>query len=108
MGDDLAGVPTQAWVGEGLTDTCFRATLVFVDRRNITLAIPVDLLRDAKVMAAEEHTSVSALMIEALRNAVGRRQRFVAARERQLALMGTLPLGFGGSARVTRDELHER
>jgi hypothetical protein len=79
-----------------------------VERQNITVAVPVDLLCDAKVMAAEEHTSMSALMIEALRSAVGRRQRYAAARDRQLALMGTLPLGFDASTRAGRDELHER
>ena len=75
--------------------------------RNVTLALPDDLLREVKILAAEGDTSMSALMVMALQELVDQRRGYLAARDRQLATMGQLDLG-GRGRRISRDELHER
>jgi predicted transcriptional regulator len=79
------------------------------ERQNITLSLPVALLRRVKRLAAQRETSVTALMVEALRRVSDEDQRFAAARRRNLAaLAAARALGSGGRASWTRDELHER
>ena len=79
------------------------------ERQNITLSLPVTLLRRVKRLAAQRETSVTALMIEALRRVGEEDRRFAAARRRNLAaLAAARSLGSGGRASWTRDTLHER
>jgi hypothetical protein len=76
--------------------------------RNITLTMPEELIRRAKVLAAQRDTSVSALVARLLEQAIGdsRDDREVADHERELMRSG---VGYRiGSATWTRDELHER
>jgi hypothetical protein len=78
------------------------------ERQNITLSLPVTLLRRVKRLAAQRETSVTALMIEALRRVGEEDRRFAAARRRNLAaLAAARSLGSGGRASWTRDTLHE-
>ena len=76
-------------------------------KSNVTLKLDSDLLREAKVLAAEEGTSVSALLAERLEALVRERKQFAKARRRALArlkeghVLEWTPPG-------TRDELHER
>ena len=79
------------------------------ETRNITLALPVALLKQAKRVAADRETSVSALLEEALKSAVrpDADERYEAARRRYVARRQT-PLGTKGRRTWTRDELHER
>ena len=80
-----------------------------VQSRNITLSLPEELLREAKVVAARRGTSVSALLAGALSELVERESGYAAARERSLATLGKgLDLGTGGRISWGRDELHER
>jgi len=90
--------------------TCSRATLIIVaDSQNVTLSLPRTLLKRAKRLAADEETSVSALMAQALRRLVDERHRFSSARRRSLAAMASAAsLGTRGAARWTRADLHER
>ncbi len=77
--------------------------------RNITLALPEDLLRAAKILAAEEGTSISALVARLLRDTTARRRRYAAARKRSLArLRQPADLGTRGRAAWRREDLHER
>jgi predicted transcriptional regulator len=79
------------------------------DNRNITLALPRELLRQIKRLAADRDTSVSALMAEALTRLADEDRRYAAARRRGLAaLRDARSLGTGGRRTWTRDELHER
>lgn len=57
-------------------------------RQNITLSLPLPLLRRVKRLAAERETSVSALMAEALEKLSGQGERLAAARRSSLAAMG--------------------
>jgi len=76
-------------------------------KTNITLKVDADLLRDARVIAAEEGRSVSALVADRLEALVRERKAFDRARRRALArLRGGLDLGW--TPPLSRDELHER
>ena len=89
--------------------TVFRATLVSVENRNITLSLPRELLRRIKRLAADRDTSVSSMMIEALNRLADEDRRYSAARKRALAaLRSARSLGTAGRRTWSRDELHER
>jgi hypothetical protein len=78
-------------------------------KRNITLAIEEDLLLEAKVLAARERSSVSALMTEALAARVRRDSDYAAAAARQIALMERgFDMGSTGIRTWTRDDLYDR
>ena len=80
-----------------------------METRNITLALPEEVLREAKVVAARKGTSVSALLAGALSEIVERESGYAAAKERSLAALGAeRDLGTGGEISWGRDELHER
>ncbi len=80
-----------------------------METQNITLALPKDLLRKIKVIAAQRGTSVSALMRASLEELASREDSYAAARERHLAwLEHGADLGTGGKITWTRDDLHER
>lgn len=80
-----------------------------METRNITLSLPEEMLREARVVAARKGTSVSALLAGALCELVERESGYAAARERSLAALGgSRNLGTGGEIRWGRDELHER
>lgn len=77
--------------------------------RNITLSLPRNLLRQIKRLAADRDTSISAMMIEALKRLADEDRRYSTARKRALAALQTVQsLGTGGSRTWSRDELHER
>ena len=74
---------------------------------NITLKVDDDLLREAKVLAAKQGTSVSRLVAEQLEKLVQRDARYDAARRRALKRLAT-GYDLGWQAPRSRDELHER
>ena len=79
------------------------------EAQNVTLSLPRALLKRAKRLAADEDTSMSALMAQALARLIDERHHFSGARRRSLGAMKTgASLGTGGQARWTRAELHER
>jgi hypothetical protein len=76
-------------------------------KTNVTIKLDADLLRDARVIAAEEGSSISALLRERLEALVRERKGYPRARRRALArLRGGWELGFVPPK--SRDELHER
>jgi hypothetical protein len=99
-----------------LTQIC--DTLIYVIRgeadrkmenRNVTLSIPRDIFKEAKLMAVQNDTSISGLMVVALTKYIRDWDGYNRAKERSLRLLKTgLNLGTGGKATWTRDELHER
>lgn len=79
------------------------------ERRNLTLSLPKEVVREVKVIAAQRDTSISALMTGMLRELVDEERGYRAARERSLRRLGYgFDLGTGGKVNWTRDELHER
>ncbi len=74
--------------------------------RNITLSLPDDLIRQAKVLAAQRETSISALVGELLAQLLGTDDYDSAwAREEAVMAEGALRIGALG---WDRNELHER
>ena len=53
--------------------------------QNVTLKLPTDTLRKAKVVAAERGTSLSALLTGKIEELVGEDEEYQAARRRALA-----------------------
>jgi len=76
-------------------------------KQNITVSLERDALRKAKILAAKQGTSVSALLAAQIEILVGEEEAYDRAERQALAL---LDQGFhlGGVIRPTRDELHER
>jgi hypothetical protein len=76
-------------------------------KTNITLKIEADLLREARILAAEEGTSISALLATRLEQAVRERKGYHQARRRALARLRT-GYDLNWTPPSSRDELHER
>ena len=80
-----------------------------MERQNVTLSLPKEILRKAKILAAERQTSLSALLTETLEEIVAKSDRYEIAKQRQLVLMERgFDFGLGDTITWTRDELHER
>jgi len=78
-------------------------------KQNVTLALPVDLVRRLKVRAAERGTSISRMLTERLEEILNQDDEYERARRRILSdLEHGYDLGTGGKITWTRDELHER
>jgi hypothetical protein len=76
-------------------------------KTNVTLKIEADLLREARILAAEEDSSISALLAAKLEQAVRERRGYQQARRSAVA---RLQKGFdlNWTPPRSRDELHER
>jgi hypothetical protein len=76
-------------------------------KSNITLKLESELIREARILAAEEGTSISALLASRLEQIVDERKTYARARKRALA---RLREGFDlhWTPPRSRDELHER
>jgi hypothetical protein len=77
------------------------------DKANITLRVDADLLREARVLAARQGTSVSRLLSGRLEEMVRQEKAYDTARRRALA---RLKRGYDlrWTRPPSRDELHER
>ena len=76
-------------------------------KTNITLKLDSKILREARVMAAEQGRSISGLLSEKLQEIVRDRKRYDRARRRALARLAKSP-DLGWTPPASRDELHER
>ena len=75
-------------------------------KSNITLRLDRDLLREIRILAAEQDTSISALVADRLRHAVNHKKLRSVAKMKSLSRMKKgYDLGF---TPLSRDELHER
>lgn len=93
--------------------TSSRATLFYVrdagPTRNITLALPEDDLRRARVLAARRGTSISRLLTGMLEELLEQDSGYAFSRQRSVAALARgHDLGTRGERRWTRGELHER
>jgi len=78
-----------------------------VAKSNVTLKLDTDLLREARILAAEEGRSLSALLTERLEAMIRERKAFEKARRRALARLRE-GLDLQWTPPRSRDELHER
>lgn len=76
-------------------------------KTNITLKLDADLLREIRVLAAEQRTSISAMLAERLEQIVRERKSYDQARRRALARLRE-GMDLGWTPPRTRGELYER
>ena len=80
-----------------------------MEKQNITLALPKEILRKVKIIAVEQGTSVSGLLSRILEDLVRGKERYQTAHRSHKAILERgIDLGTGGSANWTREDLHER
>ena len=73
-------------------------------KRNLTIQLDDDLIRRAKVIAAERGTSVSGLVTQQITELIQARDRYIRARESALEMMATAT--DRGNRHWARDELY--
>jgi hypothetical protein len=83
---------------------------VLMDKiQNVTLSIPKDILRKAKILAVNKNTSLSGLLTQTLADLVAHQEAYEQARQRNLTLLKNgFNLGTQGHIAWKREELHER
>jgi plasmid stability protein len=75
--------------------------------KNITVSVPEDVYRAARIRAAEDGSSVSALVTHYLRSLEERESEFSRLEALQDQVLGEIDR-FRGGDRLGRDELHRR
>jgi hypothetical protein len=76
-------------------------------RLNMTLVVEEDLLREARAVAARQHTSVNEMVRQFLKEIVNQESRRLVAFERIEHLLDRPTVHLGGP-RPSRDDLHGR
>ncbi|HYZ53020.1 MAG TPA: hypothetical protein VE733_05855 [Streptosporangiaceae bacterium] len=80
-----------------------------MSNRNITLSLPEEDLKRARIIAIQRGTSLSQLLAMMIKDLAGQETGYAQAKARSLArLEERRNLGTGGRADWSRDELHER
>jgi metal-responsive CopG/Arc/MetJ family transcriptional regulator len=80
-----------------------------MERQNVTLSLPKELLKKAKAMAASKEKSLSELLRESLEEKIKEATGYKKAKDRQIGLLNQgLDLGTKGRMTITREELHAR
>lgn len=76
-------------------------------KQNLTVSLPQQTIRKAKILAAQRGSSISSLLAEQIEILVGEDEAYERAQRQAAAL---LDQGFhlGGVIPATRDEWHER
>jgi len=76
-------------------------------KRNVTLKLDAELLKEARVLAAEQGNSISGMLADKLEELVRERAGYNRARKRALARL-RVGMDLGWTRPGSRDELHER
>jgi len=80
-----------------------------MERQNVTISVDKNLLKKAKHIAIDRHTSLSGLLSETLKELVESDEKYSEAKNRQLDLLTTgMDLGLDEKINWSREELHER
>jgi hypothetical protein len=75
--------------------------------KNITVSVPDDVYRNARVAAAQRDTSLSALVVTYLERLSGRMEEFARLETLQHEVQAEIGQ-FRGADRLGRDEVHDR
>ena len=78
-----------------------------METRNLTVRLDRETIRSARILAAQQGTSISRLVARTIAQLVEQEQAYTGARERALAILDR-GLRLGGRIRATREQLHER
>jgi hypothetical protein len=76
-------------------------------KQNVTISLDRQTIRKAKIVAARRDTSISGLLAQQIEILVGEEEAYEHAERQALALLDE-GLHLGGTAPVSREELHER
>lgn len=77
--------------------------------RNVTLALPDELVKKVKILAAQRDTSISAMLAAQLQRLADEEDGYLAAMDDLMAdLRRGYNLGTQGQIQSDRDSLHER
>jgi pyruvoyl-dependent arginine decarboxylase (PvlArgDC) len=80
-----------------------------MERQNITLSLPKDLLKKAKILAVEKNESLSGLLSEYIAKMTNEEEAYQAAKVRHSRMLKKgFDLGLRGKTPWKREELHER
>ena len=80
-----------------------------MERQNITLSLPKDLLQKAKILAVKRNTSLSGLLSDFIARITNEEEAFQMAKTRHLRLLKKgFDLGLKGTIPWKREGLHER
>jgi len=86
---------------------CYTLPVSAIKKQNVTVSLSTDIVRKARVLAAQRSTSISGLLAEQIEKLVGEEDDYENAKRRALALLDT---GFhmGGKITASRESLHDR
>ncbi len=80
-----------------------------MQNQNVTLSLPKEILRQAKLIAVQQQVSLSRLLTRLIEDLVRSEQRYDQSRRHHMAILEEgYDLGTRGRIRASRDELHER
>jgi predicted DNA-binding protein len=80
-----------------------------MEKQNITLSLPKEILKKGKSLAAKKGVSLNELVRELLQHAAENAEGFHRASDRQIRQMKEgIPLGTEGKIAWKRDELYQR
>ena len=80
-----------------------------MEKQNITLSIPKDLLQKVKILAVKKNTSLSGLLSDYLARITEEDEAYRIAQKRHSRLLKEgYDLGLKGKIRWMREDLHER
>ena len=79
-----------------------------METRNITLSLPADLIREAKIYAAQHDTTINTFVKELLQEVLSRDSRTRAAVKRLLEISDGGPWFTGDISAIRRDDIYER
>jgi predicted CopG family antitoxin len=75
--------------------------------KNVTISLPDDVYRRARIRAAEEDSSLSALVQRLIITSTQQESDFERRKRLQTEVLGTIA-GFRAGDRLSRDEIHDR
>ena len=76
-------------------------------KQNITLSIDKEIIKNAKVLAAQRQKSISRMLSEELQKLIEDSEEYERSKKRALSNI-TKGFHMGGNITVLREELHER
>jgi len=80
-----------------------------MERQNITLSLPKDLLQKVKIIAVKKNTSLSGLLSDYLARITNEEEAYQTAQTRHRRLLKKgFDFGLGGKISWKREDLHER
>jgi len=106
-GNLVVGISAEFDANPNRTYTCAARKRVRLMKTNITLKLDTSLLREIRILAAEEGTSISAMLAARLEQIVRERKNYDRSRRRALARLRD-GMSLGWTPPRSRDELYER